>query len=249
MTDSPIFVAVPARPAKQPSAADQVPEQGNYPKVLECLRQVGLTPRIVSDTSADLSDVVGVVVPGGGDINPDLYGGKMIEQVYGVDPSQDLLDIHLIQAALERGLPLMGICRGTQMINVVKGGSLYEDLPAHSIQHHNNISVDADSSVFVSHEVSITANTKLSRSLEGRQSAFVRSAHHQCVRDLGADLRVVATAEDGIVEAFEGTKEWILAVQWHPEAELADGPIKYGQFQLFADALGNTPTGTEDSHE
>ncbi|MDA3146996.1 gamma-glutamyl-gamma-aminobutyrate hydrolase family protein [Leucobacter sp. UCMA 4100] len=237
MPEGEFVVAVPRRPEDRVAEEGSRKEEGNYPKVLACLREVGLTPIVVGDTSADVSGIDAVLIPGGGDIDPLRYGGEHTEKVYGVDQNQDEVDFWMVSYALEHGLPLMGICRGAQLINVAHGGTLYEDLPEGSGRHHNNISEAADSSVFVEHRVTVDPESLVAESLGGATEAMVRSAHHQCVRDLGEGLRVVARAEDGTVEAFEGEQGWLIGVQWHPEAEREAGLVKYGQFEAFAAAI------------
>lgn len=210
---------------------------GNFPKVLDCLKEVGLQPHILTEPQADLADISAVLIPGGGDIDPECYGGNRKARVYGVDEKQDALDFWLAEYAVEHDLPLLGICRGAQILNVFRGGSLHEDLPEEPQPHHNNMFTARDSSVFVHHAVSIERESKLSESLRGATRAIVPSAHHQGIKELGHGLRVVARADDGVIEGFEGTTGWLMAVQWHPEAD-ADSPIqKYGQFAALAEAI------------
>lgn len=211
---------------------------GNFPKVLACLRHVGLTPHIVTDpVHAELPDISAVVIPGGGDIDPRRYGGDNTANVYGVDSNQDSLDFWLVNHALANDLPLLGICRGAQVINVARGGTLYEDLPPGSQPHHNDITTRRDAGVFVHHGVTVDRGSAVSGSLAGVERVTVPSAHHQCVRVLGNGLRVVARADDNTVEAFEGTTGWLLAVQWHPEADTSSQRQKYGQFEALATAI------------
>lgn len=234
MPNTPPVVAIPVRR----DSDGNVLATGNYPKVLACLRHVGLTPRIVdAQLQAELSGISAVVIPGGGDIDPRRYGGDPTANVYGVDADQDALDFWLTDYALSNDLPLLGICRGAQVINVARGGTLYEDLPPGSHPHHNSMLTRRDASVFVYHGVTVDRRTKVAASLGGAERVTVPSAHHQCVRALGSDLRVVARADDGTVEAFEGTSGWLLAVQWHPEADTSSPLQRYGQFEALAAAI------------
>lgn len=246
MTDRGPLVAVSRRPqADMVNGEATSSSASNFAKVLECLRAVGLTP-VISTTHTDLSRVSAVVIPGGGDVSPALYGGAVSDRVYGVSDEQDAIDLALVAHATVRGLPLLGICRGAQLINVARGGTLHEDLPHGSDEHHNSIATSSYANVFVSHEVHIDAGSRTAAALRGDAdhpdaplTIPVRSAHHQSVRDVGAELRVVARAEDGTIEALEAATGWTVAVQWHPEAELADGILKHGLFSALAEAIAS----------
>ncbi|GAA1324601.1 gamma-glutamyl-gamma-aminobutyrate hydrolase family protein [Leucobacter albus] len=239
---------VVALPMRRNSEGEML-STGNFPKVLECLTAVGFEPRVMADPTERLDGVVAVVVPGGGDIAPYRYGGNPAGNVYGVDELQDELDFWLIDHALSAGLPLLGICRGAQAINVFLGGTLHEDLPPGSDPHHNNVFAATDSSVFVHHEVSIEPDSLVAGSLDGATKVTVPSAHHQSINRVAAGLRVVARADDGTVEAVEAAAPagdakgsaahpgWLLAVQWHPEAETRSVLTKYGQFTALANAV------------
>lgn len=241
MTDVGPLVAVSLRPqAKIVDGKTVLLRAGNFSKVLECLHAAGLTP-VAATAHTDLSRVSAVVIPGGGDISPSLYGGTPSDTIYGVNDEQDEIDLALVAHATVRDIPLLGICRGAQLINVARGGTLYEDLPSGSDAHHNNIATSNYENVFVSHEVRIEAPSLIAAALredgahpQDPLEIPVRSAHHQSVRDLGSGLRVVARANDGTVEAFEAATGWTVAVQWHPEAELADGILKHGLFTALA---------------
>lgn len=241
MTEDRPLVAVSLRPqAKVVDGETVLSSVGNFAKVLECLHIAGVTP-IAATASTDLSRVSAVVIPGGGDISPARYGGTPNETTYDVDDEQDEIDFALVAYATAHDLPLLGICRGAQLINVARGGTLYEDLPNGSDAHHNSIATSDYENVFVSHTVHINARSHTASALRdvGNDSAEsleipVRSAHHQSVRSLGSGLRITARAGDGTVEAFEASTGWTVAVQWHPEAELTDGILKQGLFTALA---------------
>lgn len=251
MTDGSPLVAVSFRPhAEIVDGEIVVSRVGNFSKVLDCLRAVGLTP-VLATTHTDLSSVSAVVIPGGGDISPARYGGMQSDIVYGVNDEQDDIDLALVAHAMARDLPLLGICRGAQVINIACGGTLYEDLPRGSGEHHNSIATSNYANVFVSHGVCIDAGSRVAAALRRDSESPtepvripVRSAHHQSVRDLGLGLSVVARSSDGLVEAFEANTGWTVAVQWHPEAELADGTLKHGLFAALADEVLRRRAGT-----
>ena len=163
----------------------------------------------------DIDSVDGVLVLGGGDVDPALYGSAGHPSLNGVDRRADDLELALIRAARTAGRPILAICRGTQLLNVAFGGTLIEDLGADSF-HKDHTPTDE----MVEHDVMLVAETRL-RGILGSGHATVMSSHHQAVGELGEGLIVSALAEDGIIEAVEVPEsengEWILGVQWHPE--------------------------------
>ncbi len=163
----------------------------------------------------DIDAVDGVLVLGGGDVDPALYGSAGHPSINGVDRRADDLELALVHAARAAGRPIFAICRGTQLLNVAFGGTLIEDLGSDSFHKDHTPAED-----MVEHEVMLVAETRL-RGILGSGHATVMSSHHQAVDELGEGLIVSALAEDGIVEAIEVPAsehgEWILGVQWHPE--------------------------------
>ena len=155
-----------------------------------------------------------VVIMGGEDVSPSLYGG---ESGYAGESAHfataDEGQIALVTRALHRGTPLLGICRGAQIINVALGGTLIQHLENGGI--HRNIGVPIPD-VLQDHDVSIAPHSRLAR-ITGSTRISVRSAHHQAVDRLGNGLVVSATAPDGVIEAIEHRSAPITGVQWHPE--------------------------------
>lgn len=164
------------------------------------------------DVAEVLVQFDGLLVLGGGDIDSSVYGNPSVGGPgYGVDRSADEAEIALVRTAASIGLPVMGICRGLQIINVAFGGNLIQDLGPKSIHQ-----VHSTAPGMTDHEVSIRPGSLLSRAFP-ESSVSVRSGHHQAVRDLGVGLFAAAEAPDGVIEAIEHEKLWILGVQWHPE--------------------------------
>ncbi len=164
-----------------------------------------------------------IVIMGGEDIDPHFYGGALVYPGSGDHWSRaDAGQIALVHTALDRGIPLLGICRGMQILNVALGGTLVQDLP--QVGHHNDTILRDHR--FARHEVRIEPDSQLGRALDvDPGSAGTReicSAHHQCVATLGEGLDAVAQASDGIVEAIEHRDAALHGVQWHPEAPAAD---------------------------
>lgn len=164
----------------------------------------------------------GVLIPGGKDIDPGLYGQEASPLLGLVHRHSDLYHLKALELAKRARLPILGICRGVQLLNVSHGGTLWQDvslspLPPDAIrlQHSHR-----DSYEQASHIVRLTAETKLSRLFPRAGELQVNSLHHQSVHSVGAGLRINAIAPDGIIEGLENEVEggsWILGVQWHPE--------------------------------
>ncbi len=149
----------------------------------------------------------GILLPGGTDIEPSLYGAESETDVFPPEPERDHLELGLYKGAVDRRLPVLGICRGQQVVNVGAGGTLHQDVPPHSI-----FDLPAETEF---HEVSFEAGSTL-RELYG-PTAWVNSLHHQAVDAVGEGLRVTARADDGVAEGLEHMSLPIVCVQWHPE--------------------------------
>jgi len=157
----------------------------------------------------------GLVLSGGGDIDPARYGADRDPATDPANPGRDDAEIELARQAIAAGLPLLGICRGLQVVNVALGGTLHQHLPAlvghdgHSPEQHG----------YGSHKVSVAAGSELADIL-GRSEAAVPTHHHQSVGRLGEGLVATAWTDDGTVEAAELAEpaSFMIAVQWHPEA-------------------------------
>ena len=148
----------------------------------------------------------GIVLPGGTDIDPILYGAEPDPELLPLEPERDNLELALLSAALEAEVPVLGICRGIQVLNVYQGGTLHQHVP-----EHGRFDLPIDSTI---HQVSFTEGSTL-HELYG-PSAQVNSLHHQTVADLGRDLIITAQADDGTIEGVE-MGDHVIAVQWHPE--------------------------------
>jgi putative glutamine amidotransferase len=165
-----------------------------------------------------MGKVDGLIIGGGGDVDPSLYGGdRHHPTLSGVDTVRDLNENKMLNHAVQRGLPVLGICRGAQLINVLCGGTLFHDLAQElgtEVQHQGR----EDWLDRASHFVEVCADTRLAALLGASGSVEVNSGHHQGIAAVGEGLRVVARSPDGIVEAFEGVNDHVvLGVQWHPE--------------------------------
>lgn len=171
----------------------------------------------VDATCDRLDDVDMVVITGGDDLAPGFYGGRDGYEGEGAHyPEADTAQIELVRAAMRRGIPVLGICRGMQLINVACGGTLVQHMriPGHRLPDV------VETGVFARHDVSIAVGS-VAAEVYGRR-AEIHSSHHQAVDIVGHGLRTTAYADDGTVEAIEGVDAPVLGMQWHPEAFAAD---------------------------
>ena len=191
---------------------------------VDAVRQAGAVPIILPPGQPDparlLDPLSALIISGGGDINPSAYGGRNHETVYAVCEERDLFEFALTRAALtEPHVPLLCICRGMQVLNVVCGGTLHVHLPEHYGDRVPHRLPPRDTSV---HSVRIDPHSRLAR-IVGTVEMEVRSWHHQAIDRLGDGLHPVAWAEDGVIEAVEHVAHpWCIGVQWHPEMQLGD---------------------------
>jgi putative glutamine amidotransferase len=179
--------------------------------------------RLVEDPSEALSMIDGLLLAGGADIDPTAYGQQAHHATNGTVPERDSFEIALVRAAIERDLPVLGICRGMQLINVARGGTLVQHLPEHlgHQEHRRSIGSFEDAE----HEVELAEGT-LAMRVVGEARHATKSHHHQGVDRLGEGLRISAVSVlDGLPEAIElPEKCFVLGVQWHPEAD-GESPV------------------------
>ncbi len=176
-----------------------------------------LLPAVTDDAVIEdhLQLVDGILISGGPDIDPQLFGEQPIPRLGAVNPLMDAYEMKLIQGALSMGKPMLGICRGVQVLNAAAGGTLYQDIStsfASPLKHRQ----EAPAS-FPTHKVKLTANTQLANLL-GTTEILVNTFHHQSVATPAPGFVVNAVAEDGVIEGIESTAHpFVHGVQWHPE--------------------------------
>ena len=212
----------------------------NYVRSLEGAGLIPLAVPPLADPkhAAEIIDAAaGLLLTGGEDVDPKLYGAPAHPKLGAINQVRDATELALFNAARERRLPVLAICRGIQLVNVACGGTLYQDLPS---ERPSNIQHDQPNDRTArSHDVTITAGSRLAGAT-GAVEMAVNSYHHQAVCRLGAGLRVTATAPDGVIEGIESADPawWIVSVQWHPEDLTTDvRSWDRGIFKAFAAAV------------
>lgn len=189
--------------------------------------------------AAQLAGLVdGLLISGGGDIDPIHYGEpERHPTTDGIHAGRDQLEFGLLREAIERGIPTLCICRGIQVLNVVQGGTLYQDvadLYSAELEHRQfKAGIERHEP---SHAVTATAGSLLARAY-GATELQVNSFHHQGIKDLGAGLVAIGWAPDGLIEAVElSGHPWLLGVQWHPEMMYAAHAEHLGPFRALVEA-------------
>ncbi|WP_125566710.1 gamma-glutamyl-gamma-aminobutyrate hydrolase family protein [Companilactobacillus insicii] len=224
-------------PVINENKADFVPR----PAVNAVLKAGGVPislPYFTSDNLDRLDDLLsildGVIFTGGPDVDPTFMGEEPIPELGTTNRNRDISEISLAKKAVKLGVPILGICRGAQLINVALGGSVYQDLATQYdeptlLMHHQKAEGDLPI-----HHVKISESA-LQRTLGGE--VFVNSRHHQAVKEPAPGMKVVATAPDGVIEAIENKDASIQAVQWHPENMWQEYPEELQLFKDFVSRL------------
>lgn len=193
------------------------------------LRLAGATPERISVRHPPSGNTLdGLIIGGGDDISPEHYNGD-IDKLIKIDLERDQLEIEWIQKALGRNIPLMGICRGAQLINVVLGGNLYQDirpLRRHTYNRH---------SLLPTKQVRLLPDSLLAK-ICNKVHLRVNSLHHQAIKTTGTDLQVVGWDLDGIIQAVESKKNRVIGLQWHPEY-LIYLPSQFALFRWFVNCM------------
>jgi putative glutamine amidotransferase len=191
------------------------------------------------DVDAVLDQLDGLFLTGAtSNVDPGHYGATLTDPASPADPARDHVALAMIRGAVRRGLPVLGVCRGFQEINVALGGTLHQavhDVPGLN-DHREPDTDDLEAQYGPSHPISLVPGGLLHR-LAGAPEAAVNSLHGQGVDRLAPGLVVEATAPDGLVEAYRGAgNEFLLAVQWHPEWRFRDNPLSVQILQAFGEA-------------
>jgi putative glutamine amidotransferase len=192
--------------------------------------RVALLPPSQAGAAGELlARVDGLLLAGGGDIEPARYGAGDHPAQYGMDPARDELELELATTAVSMGVPVLAICRGVQLLNVAFGGTLVQHLP-----DGDGHLVHRDEARQAMHDVEVERESRLGGAL-GQTRATCRSHHHQGLERIGDGFRPVAWAPDGLVEGIERDQGWTVGVLWHPESTAATDPVQHRLLRSFVE--------------
>ena len=210
------------------------------PGYLDGLLEAGATPVILPmiEDEDELFRLIemcdGILLTGGHDVTPEIYGEEPLKGTVSCI-KRDNMEKIVLSYAMQKDKPILGICRGIQLVNALLGGTLYQDLPTQrptSVEHHQKPPYDVPV-----HEVAIRKDTPLFDCL-GTDHIKVNSYHHQAVKDVAPDLKVMAESEDGLVEAlYMPSSRFFWAVQWHPEFSFRTDKNSKKIFKAFVDSM------------
>lgn len=211
-----------------------------YVAIIQAVEEAGGLPVLVPISIGDeaLREIYerldGLLLPGGGDIRPNIYGADMHPLTDNIDDARDRVELNITRWAVGDDIPVLGICRGHQVLNVALGGTLIQDVPSEiGVDISHNVTVPRNSRP---HEVNIDPGSRLAAILGTNQIA-VNSLHHQSVGEAAPDACITAYSPDGVVEAIEvPNKKFVLSVQWHPEDLYRDDPAMKRLFKAFVEA-------------
>jgi putative glutamine amidotransferase len=220
--------------------------EGGYgvPKpYLDALRRAGARTAILSPGEEGTPDEIlepfdGLLLVGGGDVDPGRYGAEPGELLYGVEPDRDEFEVALLRAADRLALPTLCICRGMQVMNVAFGGTLHQHLPDHTDLIEHGVPLEGTQTI---HDVTPEPGSRLSAVTKAGPLASA-SHHHQGIDRLGEGLAVTGTSPDGLIEAIERIvpdpqdtrAPWMVGVQWHPEETADDDPAQQSLFDALS---------------
>lgn len=218
-----------------------IPRCRKLPDYEESVRRAGGEPRVVDPGEAPAADVIssvgGLLLAGGGDVLPALYGAAAHPLFDAAEPGRDEYEIELLRRAVEADLPVLAICRGVQVLNVARGGTLIQHIPDEvgtTVNHRVPMPPHS-----IAHDIWIEPGSLLDRLMGERfepgEPCPVNSRHHQAARTIGEGLIASATAPDGVIEALEDpSRRFCLGVQWHPENFWRTGEFR----TLFEEFVG-----------
>jgi putative glutamine amidotransferase len=215
-------------------------------KYLAAVERAGGIPVVMPPLELDSVDALldrldGLLLSGGPDMDPGTYGGRYHPQLGPIEPELDRFELALAHGADARDMPILAVCRGQQLLNVARGGTLYQHVPEEpggQVDHRL-----PGRGRHGEHDVTIEAGSRLSHALGGVTSAHVNSYHHQAVHDLGRGVKPVAWAPDGLIEGVElPDRDFAIGVQWHAEA-IVQQPEQLALFREFIGAAGRYGSG------
>ena len=214
-----------------PGYFDVLTEAGALPVMFPLTADRGQMKQLI-----DMCD--GIMFTGGQGVSPELYGENPVPQLGETCIGRDRMEQIALEYAMAQNKPILGICRGIQLINAVLGGTLYQDLPTmhpSDISHRQERPYDMPA-----HEVTLIPDAPLMK-LSGKGRLQVNSCHHQAIKDLAADLTAMAVSPDGLIEAvYARNQKFLWAVQWHPEFSFRKDPVSIEIVRAFVDAASKS---------
>ncbi|QUC02600.1 gamma-glutamyl-gamma-aminobutyrate hydrolase family protein [Atopobium sp. oral taxon 416] len=207
-------------------------------KYTSMMKAVGMLPILCdydddpSDVSELLDRVQGLILTGGFDMDPGLYGQRPLPNADAPHPERDNAEFELLREALDRDMPVLGICRGVQVLNVLLGGSLWQDVNEQgATDFKHSIYDEPEKDV---HKVTLLADTPIAEAV-GKRRLLVNSCHHQAIRELSPVLTSAGYSHDGLIEAvYMPGRTCVWGVQWHPESLYLNHPEEFGLAKGFA---------------
>ena len=207
---------------------------------IDAVQAAGGIPILLPPTQLDPASIFdaidGLIFSGGGDIHPEHYGGYVDRTVYSVNAERDNFELSLAKLALRADIPVLGICRGMQVLNVASGGNLVIHVPdAYGEEVNHGVGIPPRA---IEHIIKIEPDSRLAK-IMGTTATTVVSWHHQAVQNVIPGWQIVARAPDGLIEAIEYKYHpWMVAVQWHPEQSAKSLP-HCGIFRAFVEAAAS----------
>jgi putative glutamine amidotransferase len=219
------------------SVAHWIMAGGAMPVMVPAVDRESLVRRSEIDLDYYAAKLDGLILQGGNDVAPQSYGEAPLDPAWGGDKVRDRYEMALIQAFMDAGKPVFGICRGLQLLNVKFGGTLYQDIATQRPDAREH--VDRARYEKLSHDVELIAGTRLAALYPDRRHARVNSIHHQGIKDLAPSFDAEAHCpEDGMIEAIRKREgAYIAAVQWHPEFHVSGDPVIFDDSPILNDFL------------
>ena len=252
-------IGIPVRLSSSTDPDPRVAEANAlFDYIVELVRDGGGEPVLLRAPGGPLDGLDGVVLPGGGDLDPRLYGEEPGAACYDVSHAQDELDLAIARRSIDAGLPVFGVCRGHQLLNVLYGGTLIQDMDPGTVAHREAEPVHG-AGPWAWHEVAVQGGSRVASLYGGGGSGStgdgvagdggtspavtvkIASGHHQAVALVAGGLVVSAVAGDGTVEALEDPQRWVASVQWHPEALELPAEERLAPFRAFVEVCRRSP--------
>jgi putative glutamine amidotransferase len=231
-----VLIAVPGRVLKKADIPHQDHAAAAPSRYIQALHRAGGQEAILHPVSLNASEAAkrlarfdGLLLIGGEDLDPSTYGAHPHPKLGKTSDERDSFELPLVKAAIERGMPVLAVCRGIQALNVALGGSLHQHIEDETDLDHGG------SSEWVKHKVDLKPGSLIAKTMDA-ESVVCGSRHHQAIAKLGDGLNATGWTDDGLIEAVEMDEGWVLGVQWHPELTAADDVVQQRLFDGLVEA-------------